>query len=116
MLVNILQDLSFGARMLSRNARFTIIAVLTLDLGIGANTAIFSILDPLLLRNLPVSHPDELVRVDAAGSLGNIGAWESFAYERFRDNSPAFSGVLAFVPVPLDDVAYNGRSNSASAE
>jgi predicted permease len=110
------QDVWFSLRMLRRNPGFAVVAVLTLALGIGANTAIFSILDPLLLRNLPVSHPEELVRMDAAGSLGNIGAWEDFAYERFRDNSPVFSGVLAFVPVPLDDVAYNGKSSSASAE
>ncbi len=112
----ILQDVRFGLRMLRRNPGFTAVAVLTLALGIGANTAIFSILDPLLLRNLPVSHPEELVRVDAAGTLGNIGAWEAFAYERFRDKSPVFSGVIAFVPVPFDDVVYNGRSGSASAE
>src|ERR1700682_586142 len=110
------QDVWFGFRMLRRSPGFTAVAVLTLALGIGANTAIFSILDPLLLRNLPVSHPEELLRVDAAGSLGNIGAWEGFASERFRDHAPAFSGVIAFVPVPLDDVVHDGRSGSASAE
>jgi predicted permease len=116
MLHALLQDLRYAARMLWKNPGFTAVAILTLALGIGANTAIFSILDPLLLRKLPVSHPDELVRVDAAGSLGNIGAWEKLAYERFRDNSPVFSGVMAFVPVSLDDVAYNGESSSARAE
>jgi predicted permease len=110
------RDIWFGLRMLRRNPGFTAVAVLTLALGIGANTAIFSVLDPLLLRNLPVSHSDDLVRVDAAGSLGNIGAWEGFAYERFRDHSPPFSGVIAFVPVPLDDVVHDGRSGSANAE
>ncbi|HSK44314.1 MAG TPA: ABC transporter permease, partial [Candidatus Binatia bacterium] len=108
MLEKIVQDLRFGLRMLRRNARFTIIAVLTLALGIGANTAIFSILDPLLLRNLPVSHPEELVRVDAAGCMTNAGAWEPSAFGRFRDHTAAFSGVLAFVPVALDDVVING--------
>jgi hypothetical protein len=67
-------------------------------LGIGANTAIFSIIDVLLVQNLPVRHPDELVRLDAADSLGNIGEWEVSAYERLRDRSPAFSGV----PMALD--------------
>jgi predicted permease len=116
MLENIRQDLRYGVRMLRKTPGFTIVAVLTLVLGIGANTAIFSVLDPLLLRNLPVSHPDELVRLDAAGSMSNAGAWEHSAFEHFRDHSPVFSGVLAFVPVPLDDVTFNGRLRSAQGE
>jgi predicted permease len=116
MLQTLFQDLRYALRMLRKNPGFTAVAVLTLALGIGANTAIFSILDPLLLRKLPVSHPEELVRVDAAGTLGNSGAWEDFAFERFRDHSPVFSGVLAFVPISLDEVAYNGRTGSAHAE
>src|SRR5258708_185478 len=116
LLETLVQDVRFGLRTLRKNPGFTGITVLTLALGIGANTAIFSILDPLLLRKLPVSHPDELVRVDAAGSLGNIGAWEASAYERFRDSSQVFSGALAFIPVALDDVAHDGQSGSARAE
>jgi predicted permease len=109
-------DLRYGSRMMRRNPGFTVVAVLTLALGIGMNTAIFSVLDPLLLRNLPVSHPGELVLVDAAGSMSNAGAWESYAFERIRDQSTAFSGVMAFVPVSLDQVVRNGRSGSASGE
>jgi predicted permease len=116
MLPRLIQDLRYAARMLRNNPGFAAVAVLTLALGIGANTAIFSILDPLLLRKLPVERPDELVRMDAAGTLGNAGAWEAFAYERLRDQSPAFSGVIAFVPASLDDVAHDGRSGAARAE
>jgi predicted permease len=112
----LVQDLRYAARVLWKNPGFTAVAVLTLALGIGANTAIFSILDPLLLRKLPVQRPDELVRVDAAGSLGNAGAWEATAFQRLRDQSPVFSGVMAFVPASLDDVVHNGRSSSARAE
>jgi predicted permease len=112
----LLQDLSYGARMLRKNPGFTTVAVLILALGIGANTAIFSILDPLLLRSLPVSRPDELVRVDAAGSMRDVGAWENIAYARLREPSRVFSGVLAFVPASLNDVVLNGRSGSAESE
>jgi predicted permease len=116
MLQTLLQDLRYTVRMLLNNPGFAVVSMLTLALGIGANTAIFSILDPLLLRKLPVQRPDELVRVDAAGTLGNAGAWEARAFERLRDQSAVFSGVMAFVPASLDEVTHDGRSGSARAE
>lgn len=115
-MVNLINDLRFGLRQLRRNPGFAFVAVFTLALGIGANTAIFSILDPLLLQRLPVDHPEELVRIDAAGSLGHIGVWEGHAFERFSNQNSALPAVLAFRSVVLDDLSYNGQSNSAHAE
>jgi predicted permease len=89
------RDIRFGIRTLAKNPGFTAVAVLTLALGIGANAAIFSILDPLLLRKLPVKNPDELVLIHAAGTLTSEDYSEPSAYFIYRDNNSVFSGVAA---------------------
>lgn len=110
------QDLRFGVRMLARNPSFTAVAVLTLALGIGANTAIFSILDPLLLRVLPVRNPGGLVQINAAGTLGPLELSEVQSFYRYRDKASVFSGVLAFSPVAVCEVTRNGQQSPAREE
>ncbi|MGB2901683.1 MAG: ABC transporter permease [Candidatus Acidiferrum sp.] len=100
---NLWQDLRYAMRMLAKSPGFTLIAVLTLALGIGANTAIFSVLDSVLLRSLPVAHPEELTVLtdpDAHGaSFGSEGGDRSLlAYSEFeylRDHNEVFSKILA---------------------
>src|SRR5580704_16939878 len=74
---SILQDLRYALRQLRKTPIFTLVAVVTLALGIGANTAVFTLLDQALLRSLPVSHPEQLVRLhwtgDAPGHFNSYG-------------------------------------------
>ena len=67
-----MNDLRYAARQLLKNPGFSAVAVLTLALGIGANTALFTVINAVLLRSLPVKNPDELVQVIvSAGASGN---------------------------------------------
>jgi predicted permease len=115
------QDVRFGLRMLAMSPGFTTVAVLTLALGIGANAAIFSILDPLLLRKLPVQNPDELVLVHAAGTMHGEDSSELSSYFIYRDNAAVFSGVLAAsiingLPVTKDGETTPVQSESVSGD
>src|SRR5271166_887500 len=100
----ILHEIRLGLRQMRKAPAFTIVAVLTLALGIGANTAVFTLLDQALLRSLPVSHPEQLVRLhwtgDAPGHFNSYGGDDNdyFSYPMYRDLrdlNPALQAVIA---------------------
>jgi predicted permease len=99
------QDICFGLRQLRKSPCFTAIVVLTLALGIGANTAIFSFLDRVLLRKLPVKKPGELVKLEhqyqyhhQSHSGGSTDCFNYPLYISYRDQSQVFSGLIAYTP------------------
>ena len=97
------QDLRHTARTLLHQPGFTLVVVLSLGLGIGANTAIFQLINAVRLRTLPVPEPHEIVSVHVAGGNRGLGLSNGFnsdltfaLWERIRENQAAFSGVFAW--------------------
>jgi predicted permease len=120
---NLLQDVRFGLRTLGKNPGFTLVAILTLALGIGANAAIFSLTDQVLLRLLPVERPRELVVLSSPG-VGHGRIWSdieggpSFSYPMYkdlRDRNEVFTGLLARYHLQVN-VAGEGQSQLAEGE
>jgi len=110
------QDLRYGARILLKRPGFTLIALITLALGIGANTAIFSLVNTALLRPLPVEEPNRLVSLNIV--LLNSGqSYPTLSYPNYRDlrdRNSSFSGLLAYWngPVSLSKDGLNERISS----
>jgi predicted permease len=100
---NFMQDVRFAFRTFLKNPGFTLLAVLTLAMGIGANTAIFTVLDSVLLRSLPVPQPQQLVVLTNPDAHGMSNGSESgdrsllaySEYEYLRDHNEVFSGIFA---------------------
>ena len=120
----LLQNVRYALRQLRKYPGFTAIAVLTLAVGIGANAAIFSLVDQVLLKQLPVSEPDRLVQLKFAGS--DTGHTDSYGgddrlyfsypmYRDLRDQNSVFSGMLAMFPKQVG-IQWKNSSSLVSSE
>ncbi len=100
---SLLQDLRFGARMLVKQPGFTLIAVLTLALGIGANTAVFSFVNAVLLRPLAYKDPERLVMLNHYyPKLDLISGVSAIGYTHYRDTNKSLESITAFAPWPVN--------------
>jgi len=102
------RDLRFGARILIRRPAFTVVAALSLAVGIAANTSIFSVFDALMLRRLPVSHPEALYTLQRHEGQMTSDAMSYRWYERFRALNNVFADAAAITNEDRSNVEVNG--------
>jgi macrolide transport system ATP-binding/permease protein len=116
------QDLRLGLRVLRKNPAFTTIVILTLALGIGANAAIFTLIDAVMLKSLPVANPTQLYRLgdnnNCCVMVGtqNSGSFVLYSYplyQNLRDRTPEFTELAAFAS-SLSDLSVRRRGDSAA--
>jgi predicted permease len=101
MILDLWQDLRFGVRTILKTPGFTLVVVLTLALGIGANTAILGLVNALLWRSLPVQEPDDLAWVFTRLTSDPYSSNSYADYLAFSEHTQTFSGLIAHAPIPL---------------
>src|SRR5512133_1007512 len=121
--MGLLQDARYGLRQLLKSPAFTLTAILTLALGVGANTAVFTLVHAVMLKSLPVTEPSQLVRI---GDNDNCCVWGGFQeewglfayplYLQMRDHTPAFQQMAAMQSWGSIPLGVRREGSSAAAE
>ena len=128
-LEHLVQDVRYGVRQLGRSPGFTVVVALSLALGIGANTAIFSLIDAVMLKTLPVRDPGRLVFLRRTGQTSsdmpavesdngseNVSPFPYPSFEEFRARNHAFSSLFGFVSLGKASINIGGQTNLADGE
>jgi predicted permease len=117
--MHLIQDISFAFRTFAKAPLFVAVAVLSLAFGIGANTAIFSLTDQILMRMLPVKQPEQLAMLSAVGrhygSNQGMNRISYPMYQDFRDHNTVFSGMFCYREADLS-LSYRGRTERVAGE
>src|SRR5579859_1657239 len=117
-----LNHLQYSVRQLLKAPGFTLVCVLTLALGIGANTAVFSVMNAVLLKSLPVTDPDRVVYLNTSGApkrTGTIDSHQTFSYpvyENLRQQHGGLAQLMAYVPLATGKVAVRYEAQPEEAE
>jgi len=118
-MAGLLFDVKYAVRNLRRSPLFTAVAVSSLALGIGANTAIFTLIDQLMLRLLPVRNPEQLVMIWSTGPhMGSNRGGRASSYPMYQDyqqKAPAFSYVFCRYEAPVS-ISFSGRTERVNSE
>src|SRR5215216_1208455 len=93
---NFIQDLRYGVRMMAKRPGFTLVAALTLALGIGANTAIFSAVNAVLLKPMPFPESEQLVDLSETFKPNNFGSVSVPNFEDWKNQNTVFAGISAY--------------------
>jgi hypothetical protein len=123
-MANVLYQMQYAVRQLRKAPGFTLVCALTLGLGIGANTAVFSVMNAVLLKSLPVADPDRVVYLNTSNApkrTGTIDFHDTFSYavyDSLRQQHDALTQVIAYVPLSNGKVAmrYDGQPEEAEGD
>ena len=121
-MTNLLQNLRYSIRQSAKNPGFAIVCILTLALGVGANTAVFSVMNAVLLKSLPVADPQHVVYIRTSNpprNTGTVDSQQTFSYPVFdalRNQHRGFSDVMAFVPLSNSKVTVRIDNHPEEAE
>src|SRR5690348_15713432 len=122
LMATLLNDLRYSFRQLRKAPGFSLVCVLTLALGIGADTAVFSVMNTVLLKSLPVAYPDQVVYLNTSGAprrSGTVDEHETFPYSVYvelRRHPRALSQIIAYVPLATEKVAVRYGAQPEEAE